>query len=46
MSYFPRYSHSESKIEGELDFPNNGTKCNLKTQQVLIHRDLLKNTSH
>ena len=41
MSYFPPYGH-KSKIEVELDLPSYATRSNLKTQQVLIHYNLLK----
>ena len=42
MSYFPPYTHNKNKIEVELDLSNYATKFDLKTQQVLIHQNLLK----
>ena len=38
---FSRYSHSK-KMEVKLDLSNYATKSSLKTQQVYIHRNLLK----
>ena len=38
---FSRYSHSK-KMEVKLELSNYATKSSLKTQQVYIHRNLLK----
>ena len=42
MSYFPERCTNKNKIELELDLFYYATKSDLKTQQGLIHRNLLK----
>ena len=40
--YFPKQKSLETNVKVELDLPNYSTKADLKMQQVLIHRILLK----
>ena len=42
MSYFLPYGHSKNKRELNLDLSDYSTKSDLKTRQVLIHHNLLK----
>ena len=43
MSHFPEpHTQSRNKIKVELDLSNYATKSDLKMQQVLVHRNLLK----
>ena len=42
MSHILPYRHIKNKIEVELDLSNYVAKIDLKTQQVLIHHNLLK----
>ena len=41
LVFFLPFGLSKNKIQVELDLPNYATKSDLKTQQVLIHRNLL-----
>ena len=41
--HFPKPKSLGANLKIELDLSNYATKADLKTQQVLIHRILLKN---
>ena len=41
--YFPKSKSLGANMNVELDLSNYGTKTDLKMQQVLMHRILLKN---
>ena len=43
MSYFPKPQANKNKIEVELDLSNYAPKSHLKTQQLSIYRNFLKN---